>query len=477
MNTLNHIILDEWRYWRRTKLALTLIVIGMVLTVAAVLVNTLEIRHSSHERNHLQQSAESQFLDQPDRHPHRMVHYGHYVFRTPSPLSIIDPGVDAYTGTSIFLEGHRQNSAMFADQRQSSGLTRFSSLSPSFLVQVLVPLLIVLVGYASVTREKEAGTLNIIVTQGVSVWLVLIGKSLALAVGGMMLLLPLLAASVWAVFEGESALVTGGFVLGYALYVLAWSGIVVGVSALNHKSSASFASLIGVWIVLCILVPRIGSSTAAALVPSPGKLEADFAVLEELRKLGDGHNASDPAFEQLKSNLLAQYEVDKVEDLPVNFRGAVAQYSEKKLTDVLNVFAEKRMQEELQQAQIARQFGWFSPMVAIRSFSMMMSGSNLETHHRFLREAEALRFEFVQSLNKVHENKLAYETDVNRYKNAETAKAARVDASNWAVLSSFQFSPDTGAARLASSGFYAIQLIFWCGLAGLCLLLAPRRLR
>ena len=173
----------------------------------------------------------------------------------------------------------------------------------------------------------------------------------------------------------------------------------------------------------CILIPRIGSSSAAAIAPSQGKLEADFAVLDELRKLGDGHNAADPAFEQLKKNLLTQYNVDNVEELPINFRGTVAQYSEKKLTDVLNIFAEKRMEDELAQAKIARLFGWLTPTTALRSFSMTISGTSLETHHRFLREAEQLRFDFVQSLNKAHENVLSYEADINRSKSDESNKA------------------------------------------------------
>ncbi|MCM2680720.1 DUF3526 domain-containing protein [Echinimonas agarilytica] len=435
------------------------------------------MQHTAHEREHLQQASESQFLDQPDRHPHRMVHYGHYVFRTPSPLSIIDPGVDPYTGTSIFLEGHRQNSAMFADQRQASGMTRFSRLTPSFLLQVLVPLFIILIGYASVTREKEAGTINIMITQGVNVWHLLLGKYAALIGSAVLMLLPLIIAAIWAMLQGESILVTSGFVGGYFLYILIWCGIVLAVSTLSSKNSASFAILLGLWILFCILVPRIGSSSAAAISPAPGKLEADFAVLAELRKLGDGHDAADPAFEQLKKNLFTKYQVDNIDDLPVNFRGAVAQYSEKKLTDVLNVFAEKRMQEELTQAQISREFGWLTPTTAIRSFSMTISGTSLETHHRFLREAEDLRFDFVQSLNKAHRDILNYQTDMNRSNSEADNKAARIDATNWQVLSSFSFKPDTAVERLTRSLPHVFQLLFWAVGIGLLLKFAIRRIR
>lgn len=473
MSAINQITRDEWRFWHRTKLAATIIIIGTLLTIISGVVNTIEMKHTAHEREHLQQTSETQFLEQPDRHPHRMVHYGHYVFRNPSPLSIIEPGVDAFTGTSIFLEGHRQNSAMFSDQRQASGMTRFSSLTPSFLLQVLVPLFIILIGYASVTREKEAGTLHIMITQGINLWHLLLGKYFALVSSGFLMLLPLVIAAIWSTYTGESLAIASSFVTGYIIYILIWAGIVVTVSALSNKNSASFVTLMALWILLCILLPRIGSSSAAAIAPSPGKLETDFAVLEELRKLGDGHNAADPAFEQLKKNLFAKYKVDKVEDLPINFRGTVAQYSEEKLTKVLNKFAEQRMQEELSQAQIARQFGWLTPTSAIRSFSMIIAGTSLETHHRFLREAETLRFDFVQSLNKVHQDTLTYQADINRHKDD---KAARVNAENWQVLSSFSFKPDTAFTRLSRSIPFGVQLIFWAGLVGFTLRFAVRRM-
>jgi ABC-2 type transport system permease protein len=104
----------EWRYWLRSRLALGGAVLLAGLLVATTLLTTQRMQDEAAERAHHQAEAEAAFLSQPARHPHRMVHYGHYVFRTPAPLSLFDPGLDPVTGQSIFLEGHRQNTAMFA---------------------------------------------------------------------------------------------------------------------------------------------------------------------------------------------------------------------------------------------------------------------------------------------------------------------------------------------------------------------------
>lgn len=457
---------DEWRYWVRSKLAISVLVIGLLLTVSSVVVTSVNMMELSHTRSSLQETAEKTFVDQPDRHPHRMVHYGHYAFRVPSPLSTIDPGVDAFTGNSIFLEGHRQNSAMFADQKQGTALTSLGSLSPAFILQVLAPLLLILIAYSSVSRERESQTLSFIVSQGTSIFTLIAGKGLALLSVVGLIMLPLAASGIVAIAQGESIVVALSFLLAYILYLLVWSLVVLLFSTAVSKNSESFTALLFVWILFCVAMPRIASSTASATIPSAGKLETDFAVIAELRKLGDGHNANDPAFNQLKASLLKQYNVQTVDELPINFRGAVARASETQLTEVLNRFAQNSMQEELAQTQVSRSFGWLSPMVAIRSLSMISAGTSIETHHRFMREAEELRFSFVQSLNEAHTNKLNYTDYMNRNANAQAWQKARISAENWQMIQDFEFQLESASARLQRSLPAFVQLFLWLAIAG-----------
>ncbi|NMP01545.1 DUF3526 domain-containing protein [Pseudoalteromonas arctica] len=452
---------DEWRYWLRSKLAMTVLAIGLVLTLASVIVTAITMMELSHTRHELQTTSDKSFVDQPDRHPHRMVHYGHYAFRTPSPLSTLDPGIDAYTGNSIFLEGHRQNSAMFADSRQGTALTKLGSLTPAFIVQTLAPLLLILIGYSGISRERESQTLSYLLSQGTSGVTLIAGKGLALLSVVGLILTPLTVSALFTVAAGESLLAVVSFVVGYALYLTVWVLLILLASSVFSKNSGSFTALAFVWILLCIVMPRVASTSASTAVPSAGKIETDFAVKAQLRKLGDGHNANDPAFMQFKQSLLKKYNVKSIDELPINFRGLVASESEAKLTNVLNKFAEQRMQAELKQTKVSRYFGWVSPMVAIRSLSMIVVGTSIETHHRFLRETEQLRFDFVQGLNKVHVEKLSYQDDMNRNASTEATKQARVSAQNWQVLQNFTFNVDNAQVRAQRSIPAFLQLFLW----------------
>ncbi len=113
MSSVWRIAREEWRYWLRSKTASAVGVAAILLIVTSLTTNYVRIDTQREARLQLQAVAEETFRNQPARHPHRMVHYGHYVFRTPAPLAIADPGVDPYTGTVMFLEGHKQNTATF----------------------------------------------------------------------------------------------------------------------------------------------------------------------------------------------------------------------------------------------------------------------------------------------------------------------------------------------------------------------------
>ncbi|MCZ8170791.1 MAG: ABC transporter permease, partial [Brevundimonas sp.] len=121
---------NEWRLMQRNRVARLALFMLLALAVMASLTSAAHRNASDDLRARFQAQADHEFDGQPARHPHRMVHYGHFVFRPLPPLAAFDPGVDAFTGNTIYLEGHRQNSANFGDVRQSSLLARFGQMTP-----------------------------------------------------------------------------------------------------------------------------------------------------------------------------------------------------------------------------------------------------------------------------------------------------------------------------------------------------------
>ncbi|TQV70580.1 DUF3526 domain-containing protein [Exilibacterium tricleocarpae] len=463
MNTRNVLLVAtaEWCYWRRSSLGVIASVVALLLVLASLISTNLRIDTERGARESFQATAEQTFKEQPARHPHRMVHYGHYVFRSPAPLAIVDPGVDAYTGTVLFLEGHRQNSAAFSPRYSAAQAGPLAEITPAFAYQVLLPLLLIIIGFASVAREREGGTAYLLATNSVTPTELWLGKTVALSGIAAIALIPLAISLVFALMQGESLTIVALFFLGYAIYLGCWCTLITALSSWSRRSSISLTFLLVTWLLLCIVAPRFGTTVAGIAIPLDGKIQSDLAVTSALRDVGDGHNANDPAFSRLRSQLLEQYNVETVEELPVNFRGIVAQASEKDLTALLNEFADDRMAQEAKQTQVARVFNVLSPALAIKSFSLSMASTDLSQHHQFLRDAEALRYDFVQKLNSLHAEKLSYADDIRRGSDDRAEQRTRVSSENWRLLKDFPWQPRSLSERLLDSLPQLLILLFW----------------
>lgn len=452
---------SEWRYWLRSKLALNSGLIFLLLIIVTSAVTAVRMEAEIHKRSHQQTDAEQTFLAQPDRHPHRMVHYGHYLFRTPAPLAIFDPGLDAVTGQSIFLEGHHQNTVMFADSAASADLGGFSWLSPAMVYQLFAPLMIILLGYGAIARERENAVLGPLLAIGISGSKLIAGKALALSAFVLLLLVPLVISSLIAVTLGEQALAAGALFLIYFSYLMIWVALVLFTSIFFTKRSSVLAVLAGTWFAICLVIPSIAVNIATEKVAIAGKIATDFAMLAEIRKLGDGHNANDPAFQKLRADMLKKYNVERIEDLPINFRGLVASEGEAKLTDVLNKYADLRMDGEAHQEQVLTDYAWFSPALAVSFVSRALAATDLAHYHRFQKEAEQVRYDFVQGLNRAHVEQLSYQDDINRNKDEESWQRARIDAKNWQVLDRYQFQAAPISTRVDNAAGLIMTLAGW----------------
>jgi ABC-2 type transport system permease protein len=478
MSAITLIASDEVRYWRRSKIAWSVLVTLLLISICAALVSNAEVSRRTDERLAQQSEADAIFQAQPDRHPHRMVHYGHYVYRTVSPLAVIDAGIDSMVGTSMFLEGHRQNSATFAAAKETGLLARFGSFSPAFALQALAPLLLIICGFSSVTREKENKTLYQLIGQGVSNSSLLLGKSLALWALALLALLPLLLLG----FSASGDQISGfrqsfySMAFGYLIYLSIWVLLIVSVSALLRTSTQSLSCLLCLWIITVVLMPRVASEVAGRSIASPSQVETSLRVAQTMRTGGDSHEIEDVAFADLRSLTLAEYDVEKIEDLPFNYRGLVALRGEEADTEILKQFAQERMELELEQKSISDSFALLSPVVAIRSYSMALAGTALQDHHHFLRAAENYRYNMVQTFNRLQMSEMTLAEDLARNNDDESSQLTRVDSSHWTEMPVFELQRLDHDLRWQAASQSGFTMGLWLLAAFFLLLFSGRRL-
>lgn len=455
MSAVRRIAREEWRLMRRDRVAMLGLTLLLLLGSVAAFTAWDQRRAADAERQEHQAQVDDEFDAQPDRHPHRMVHYGHFVFRPLNALAAFDAGIDPFTGHTLFLEGHRQNSANFGDVRQSSLLMRFGQLTPAFVLQVLAPLLLVFIGHAAVARERESGLLRVLMAQGLRPGQLVAGKLLALAgVGALMLLPPAVALAAIALDQPATAPLTSAIALAYAAWLALWALGVALVSTLARRGRDALMALLAVWTVSVVLLPRLAPELAAAAQPLPTRLETDIAVARDLAALGDSHNPDDPYFSEFRRKVLAQYGVSRVEDLPVNYKGLVGMEGERLTSELFERYGRQSFARQQAQLQQVTMFSALSPVIALRRLSMGAAGTDLTQYQRFLDQAERHRYAMVQALNRMQAEKLSWTGDRN-------SRDSRISKDHWHGLADFHYEAEPTVATLRRIAPMAAVLAAW----------------
>ncbi|WP_422080606.1 ABC transporter permease [Ulvibacterium sp.] len=373
--------------------------------------------------------------NQGEKNPHSAAHYGTYAFKPKYPLSLVDQGVDKYAGTSIFLEAHKRNEAQFSAAADQTGLARFGDLTPDFILLFIIPLLIILLGYNSFTKEREMGTLTLLKSQGISTWKWILGKWTALFIPILLITTILfLVAGVllsglkdFGIFNWSALLVMFVVYMGYYIIFI---NIVLLISAKTKKSGVSLVISLGVWIIACLAAPKAASNIAEAKHPYPTRQEFASNVLKDKKEGLDGHNPWSKEAKRLQEAVLAEYGVDSLHQLPFNFDGYRMQKGEEHEAEVYFKHYNYLKEQFVQQSRIYRGLAAISPYLPTRFLSMAVAQTDYATHWDFADAAEEYRIATQKFLND------------NFAENSEYGNwGYRADADFWKDLPAFDYDP------------------------------------
>jgi ABC-2 type transport system permease protein len=459
------------RMRRSGALAALAVVLGGLI-VASGLVAWRAERAYEAQRQRYSATVDAQWDQQPDRHPHRVSHYGYLLFRPRAPLGFFDAGVTANTGSTLFIEAHRQNSMNFGDAAHADAPLRFGGLSMALVLQLLIPLVIFIAAAGSVAREREEGTLALVRSLGTSWAAWLGGKVLALVVAALAIVLPgtlvvaaVLAATRDVAWTSDAWARTGALALAHVAYFAVCALIGVLVSAVSRTSRDATLALVGLWLALWVIVPRVVPAIGAAADQLPTRAAFEAEVERRTRALGDSHNPNDPTFAAFKAETLAKAGVSRVEDLPVNYNGILMIEGERLTTDAyrgMRALLDDSRRGHERSATIAAAV---SPFLAMRLASMALAGVDVRHVDDFERQAEDYRYTLVQHLNQLHAEEVAHADDryVSTGGGSDAPSRKRIEAEHWQDTPAFAYAaPVFGTAAAQAAAALAV-LGLWLG--------------
>jgi len=422
----------------KATLALTLL-LGLSLGLATY-VGWQNFKTQNNQRLHYKELVRAQWLAKPDKHPHRMAHYGYLAFREKHELSFFDFGIESFAGVSIFLEAHKQNTVNFSEAGFSNGMLRFGEISVAMVLQLLVPLLIFFLGYNSISAERESGTLKILLCQNVSWKQLLWGKTLGIIGVCLSILIPLMLLTIllWASLShwqisSDASLRLMVLIFSYAIYFFIVSAITVLVSAFARSSKSALITLLACWIFFMVIMPRITQAIGVKIYPSPSKIEFADAIATDIHKQGDSHNPDDPHYAAIKDSLLKTYGVTDVKKLPFNYGGYIMAEGEKITSKIYSNHQRELNKIFERQNSITKVAGFMNPYLSLKHISMAITASDFDTFVDFQNQAEAYRYQLAQKMNKLQIDKISNITP------GEEEKPLAISKANWAEQPDFNY--------------------------------------
>lgn len=423
----------------------------------------------SKERAAAQSIVNEQWQNQGEKNPHAAAHYGVYAFKPVTPLSFFDTGVSGFTGVSVWLEAHKQNMAEGEPARDATAIARFGELTGAFTLQMLLPLLVILLGFASFAGEREQGTLRQVLAMGVSPVQLYFGKALGAAAAAGLFVLPVfvLGLIALALTPGGAAFLGHGLVLVavYVVYAAIFLFLTLAVSAAADSSRTALIVMVAFWAVSSVALPKAASDAARLIYETPTAVEFQKAIASDMEN-GIGGKTLDAMVAERKEQTLKLYKTDAIEKLPINFQGIVLGLQEQVSNAVFDKHFGLLNATFGKQKDVFESLSVVSPRLAVQLASMELAETSLGTHIDFTSQAETYRRNMIDTMNKTMTmNSTGANPDY------------RAGPELWAAVGVFQYTHQPLSKLLATLGPSLMVMFLWLVASIVAGLLAARKLK
>jgi ABC-2 type transport system permease protein len=223
---------------------------------------------------------------------------------------------------------------------------------------------------------------------------------------------------------------------------------------LAHSSRQALLALLILWFVNCLMIPRLATDLAGRLYPDP----TSFNIAEQVIK--DRLSSHIKTMPEIERELIAQYKVKSLADVPVNIEG-IYLLDEQRVNDrIYNRALNTVYSTYINQDRVIQVAGLIAPMLAVQSISMGLAGADVGTHRDFAEYARHYRTQMETILN-----------EDSAYHLPPGPRGREL----WEKIPPFDYQPPAIRVVLGTSGLSFAALVFWAALAAMALQRAALR--
>lgn len=198
---------------------------------------------------------------------------------SPAPLGFVAIGQRDITPWLMRVRALGLEAQLYEGEHANPALALAGRFDFAYVLVYLAPLVLIALLHDLVSAEREAGRLRLLRTLAAtrSLWWRRIGLRIALT--GLALCLPLLPFALASAAPAMSIAALLGICL---LYLLFWGALCVCLASAANSSGANAARLVGLWLLLCLILPSLGNAAFQRLQPIDSGMELMLAQREEV---------------------------------------------------------------------------------------------------------------------------------------------------------------------------------------------------
>ena len=397
------IIINEWKNLIRDRLFFYSTIFFVLSLSLVVWIGVMQQENQQQSQSDAQKHVRKQWENLEAMNPHRAAHYGSFAFKPLNILNAMDGGINDITGNVLQLEGHAQNEVIYSESSQALSISKFGKLKSSLILQYVIPLFLIFLSFGSMSKEKETQRIRLLILQGASIEKLVNAKSISVWIYGLFLLI--VTVTIQSIFGSTNPEIfkrLAYILLSYGLYYFIITSLSIYLSATLKDKISALSSILAIWILWTIFLPKIWGNAVEKVHVLPDRKTFKEDMRAERNQGIDGHNPYDKRREELKNKYLAEYQVDSLSQLPINFDGIVMQADE----EYGNLVWDKHFGSNysiMQKQKSLYQFsGLLNPFASLQSASMGFCGTDMIHHLDFLKKAEDYRRVLIKALNDKH---------------------------------------------------------------------------
>lgn len=402
---LTHIIKNEWRNLRADK---TLWLVAALFAASAAYATFNGFAWTNFQRQTLAEAAadesarydalKKQIIEYDRNEPEKLSRFSdprdpaaagrnigqRYATMPPAPLAALSVGQSDLLPYYFKIDTRSQQTFTSNNEIENPTNLLAGRFDVSFVIIYLMPLLILTLSYNFLSGEREAGTLQMLLSQPVSLRSVVTGKialrflAVTITVLGFSLAAFTLGGEIFAEGVLMRLLLWAAAVVAYILF---WFALSVAVNAFNWKSATNAVALTALWLFFVVIIPSLTGVLATTIYPVPSRVEMINATRE----------ASSTATAK-GSELLAKY----TEDHPELVQGeydptdaaariyAVQEEVDREAKPVLDVYDEQLRKQQ----NLVNGLQFLSPAIVMQEALNDVSGTGGARYQHFLAQVK-----------------------------------------------------------------------------------------